>query len=235
MLCFLEEDDSAGGVDAAAAAGAAALDVSGLAVSLTATESGLEPVACSSDTARSFEDAQFTLGEGPGVNAARTGTVVCVGDLTNERPDRWPLLLRELMGLRVRSVFCFPMALGAIRIGVLSATRHTASRFTPEQMDDSLALAAALTTRYLATMDEVPDHADALDFPESLEHAVIHQATGMVSVQLELPLSQALLRLRAHAYSTGRPITDMAHDIVNRRLRLSPTGDSTPPSLPVKD
>lgn len=66
------------------------------------------------------------------------------------------------------------------------------------------------------------------DSPRTLRHAVVHQATGMVSVQLSRPLAQALLRLRAHAYSSGRSITDVAQDVVDRRLRLGPDGSGTP-------
>jgi hypothetical protein len=50
--------------------------------------------------------------------------------------------------------------------------------------------------------------------------AVVHQATGMASAQLEVPLAEASVRLRAHAFATGIPLTDVARDIVARRLRL---------------
>ncbi|WP_442785681.1 ANTAR domain-containing protein [Actinacidiphila sp. DG2A-62] len=57
----------------------------------------------------------------------------------------------------------------------------------------------------------------------------------MLSVQLSVPLPQALLRLRAHAYSSGRPLTDVAQDIVDRRIRLDSGGNGTPPTAVDKD
>ncbi|WP_176985813.1 MULTISPECIES: hypothetical protein [unclassified Streptomyces] len=57
----------------------------------------------------------------------------------------------------------------------------------------------------------------------------------MVSVQLAVPLADALLRLRAHAYGSGRTLTDTAHDIVARRLRLAPGTDFFPPASEDKD
>jgi len=48
----------------------------------------------------------------------------------------------------------------------------------------------------------------------------VHQATGMISVQLEVSLAEALVRLRAHAYANDRPLNEVAADVVARRLRL---------------
>lgn len=50
--------------------------------------------------------------------------------------------------------------------------------------------------------------------------AVVHQAAGMVSAQLDITLADALVKLRAHAFSRERPLTDVATDIVARSLRL---------------
>lgn len=38
----------------------------------------------------------------------------------------------------------------------------------------------------------------------------------MITIQLGISLAEALLRLRAHAYATGRTVS--AADVVNRRL-----------------
>jgi hypothetical protein len=51
---------------------------------------------------------------------------------------------------------------------------------------------------------------------------VVHQATGMVAAQLDVPVDDALLLLRAHAFASGRNVTDVARDVVDRRLRLDP-------------
>ena len=50
--------------------------------------------------------------------------------------------------------------------------------------------------------------------------AVVHQATGMITIQLGTSLADALLRLRAHAYASGRTVSDIAADVVDRRLRF---------------
>ncbi|WP_199551492.1 GAF and ANTAR domain-containing protein [Streptomyces sp. N35] len=238
VLALLEKNGWAKGVDDAVRAAAEALEFTGLAVSLSVELTGLEPVACSGTTARRFDDLQFTLGEGPASDALRSGAEISVTDISKERADRWPLLLREVVGLRVRAVFCFPMAIGAIRIGVLSATRSSPGRLTGQHRSDALALAASLTTWYLSGTEKDPEGVrDGTDAPEfqGLQHSVIHQATGMLSVQLNLSLADALVRLRAHSYGKNRPILNVAQDIVSRRLRLPPLDGNTSPPAPDKD
>ena len=43
----------------------------------------------------------------------------------------------------------------------------------------------------------------------------------MVSVQLGVSVTEALIRLRAYAFSHDRPLRDVAEDVVARRLRFS--------------
>ena len=53
-------------------------------------------------------------------------------------------------------------------------------------------------------------------------HAEIAQATGMLTEQLGVSISVAFARLRAYAYAQDKRLSDVAHDIVTRRLRLDP-------------
>ncbi len=51
-------------------------------------------------------------------------------------------------------------------------------------------------------------------------HAVVHQAAGMVSIQLDISVGEALVRLRAHAFATDRPLTEVAREVIARTLRF---------------
>lgn len=231
VLRGLERRDGTPQVADVTAAGAAALGVDALAVSLL-TGDVTEPLWCSDQTSRRFEDLQFTLGEGPGPDTLRSGAMVLVPDLAQVRSGRWAALAEE--AAPVRAVFCFPMGIGAISVGVLTAVRRTPGALSAHQVGDALVLAAALTARLLGNGD--PQAAAVpLDPPHTLQRAVVHQATGMLSVQLALSLPQALLRLRAHAYSSGRPITDVCQDVVERRLRLEHDDNGTSPPHAEKD
>jgi GAF domain-containing protein len=212
----------------APALAAAALEVDGLALVLAVGGAASELLWCTDEAVRGFEDLQLTLGEGPGLEAARTGAMVAVPDLAWIPHRRWPALAAEAPALAARAVFCFPVAVGAIRLGVLTAARRTPGRLTGGQVGDALALADALAVRCLDGGEPALDgrHGGSA---HALTRAVVHQATGMLSVQLAVSLSDALLRLRAYAYSTGRPITEICQDIVDRRLRLGPDGEGTTP------
>lgn len=59
--------------------------------------------------------------------------------------------------------------------------------------------------------------------------AVVHQAAGMISVQLGVDVAEALLRLRAHAFATGRSMADLAAEVVERRVRFDHSEAGTTP------
>ncbi|WHM40518.1 ANTAR domain-containing protein [Streptomyces sp. BPTC-684] len=209
---------------AVAVACARALEAEGVAVSLLVGEGqGVEPLWRSPGVAARFEELQFTLGVGPGPDTARTGTAVMAPDLDTVRPDRWPTLLTEARKLGVAGVCCFPLGLGAIRLGVLTVLTSRPGATMPEQqLADALTLAAALTGLLLEDNGSRPAaSATVMVPPMELHRAVVHQATGMISVQLDVSLSEALLRLRAFAYSRELPLGDVAGDVVARRLRFN--------------
>jgi hypothetical protein len=56
----------------------------------------------------------------------------------------------------------------------------------------------------------------------ALHRAEIDQATGMLTEQLGSGIEEAFVRLRAYAYAHDRRLTEVARDIVARRLRLGP-------------
>ena len=149
VLRLMQPDQWSPGVVDVTADGAAALEVDGVAVSLVTEAGPIELLWCSDEMARHFEDLQLTIGEGPGPDAIRTGAMVWVPDLARVRHARWPALSMETPDLDARAVFCFPMGIGAIRVGVLTAVRRTPGPLTPQQADDALILASALTTRCL--------------------------------------------------------------------------------------
>jgi hypothetical protein len=64
-----------------------------------------------------------------------------------------------------------------------------------------------------------PGLAELLD-TGGTDRIVIHQATGMIAAQLDDTTANALARLRAAAFASGRSIYDIARDVVERRVRF---------------
>ncbi|WP_194922568.1 ANTAR domain-containing protein [Catenulispora pinisilvae] len=56
------------------------------------------------------------------------------------------------------------------------------------------------------------------------DRAAVNQAAGMISVQLEVPIPAALLRLQAYAADHGQTVAEVAADVVARRLRFGTDG-----------
>ncbi|MEH0935449.1 GAF and ANTAR domain-containing protein [Micromonospora psammae] len=209
----------------AAAVSVAGVDSAAVAVILDATPREL--VYATDRTASELEDLTLTLGEGPCVDAT-TGGPVLVADLT--APDcwnRWPVFAPAAVLAGAGAVFALPLRIGGIRLGVLDLYRARAGGLGVEQLADVLVLA---DTACAVLLDDATRHGvDRGDqWPEGtgLQHPEVHQATGMIVVQLGVPAAVALVRLRAYAYSQDRQLRDVAADVVARRLRLGPAEDT---------
>lgn len=213
-----------------------ALPVTGVGVALmTAAGPSGVVLAATDPRARELEELQFALGEGPCVEASGSGRPVLEADLTVAGPARWPRFGAAALDAGVRAVFAFPLRVGAIRVGVLDLYRDIRGQLTPGELAEALAFADAATVVILHLQDN-DDHSrgrPALAGPID-SRAVVHQATGMITIQLGIGLAEALLRLRAHAYATGRKVSDIAADVVSRRLHFddSESGATTPPDRP---
>jgi hypothetical protein len=204
------------------------LAASGVAVSLM-TDAGVLGVAAASDQlTESLGELQFTLGEGPCMEAFATYRPVLEPDLGGVPNGRWPAYTPAAASLGVRSVFAFPLQLGAARLGVLDVYRRTPGGLTPHALGLALAFADLTVEALLGAQDGVGHGTRARgtiagDLDDVLEsHHVVYQAQGMTMVDLGVSLLDALARLRAHAFAEGRSLYDIAQDVVDGRLRLEP-------------
>ncbi len=194
--------------------------VSGMAVSLV-SDHGPGLVVCASDPmARTLEGLQSSLGEGPGLHARADGLAVLEGDL--ETSTLWTHYSEVAVRAGVRAVFGFALQIGAVKLGAMTMYRDRRGDLSAVALSDAVILSEIVTSLVLAINADgdgwSPADLDDLDGG----WLVVHQATGMVSVQLQVGVETALARLRAHAYTAGRSLGDVAGDIVARRLRLEP-------------
>jgi hypothetical protein len=171
-------------------------------------------------------ELQLMLGEGPCHDVLASAAPVLAADLDDAEPGRrWPAFIPAARELGAGAVFAFPLIVGAIRAGVLGVYRGSPGPLPDRQLGDLLILADAATMMLLGSANG--DHQDGdgagLDgqAPDLAVHrAEIDQATGMLTVQLGVPVGEAFARLRAYAYSQDRRLAEVAGDIVARRLRL---------------
>ena len=174
-----------------------------------------DPVAIRSDT------LQFEFGEGPHWDALTSGVPVLCPNLALMGARSWPVFTEAALGLGIGSLFAFPMKIGAAVVGVVDLYSVTAHRLAAREVSLAALMAhrAAMAAVNLATQT-ADDSGHSEESAPSLRREV-HQATGMVQAQLDVSATDALLRLRALAFSSGRPIDEIARDVVNRTLDFS--------------
>jgi len=199
-------------------AAAADLDAPGVSVALVLSGGLLETLAATPD-GRNGDTLHADLGEGPAHDAHQFGWPVLVEDLVVDRT--WPAFGPAAVAIGLRSMFAFPMRRGTVRVGTLTLSRPDASGLSDEHHADALVFARLALDLVLALQSEnAPGELDARFIDAVANTAGIHQATGVVAVQLGISVAAALSVLRAHAYAQERSLRDVADDVVARRLRL---------------
>ena len=168
-----------------------------------------------------IEDLQYTLGEGPCVDAYSTDTVVTEPNLADPVARRWPAFTPPALQAGVRAVFGFPLRVGTVRLGALNLYRDQPGPLNDEQHADALVVADVAARWVLDAQAGAPSGAVAKELEAGADfHFAVHNAAGMVSVQQEISVAEALIRLRAFAFGNDRLLADVADDVVARRLRL---------------
>jgi GAF domain-containing protein len=191
---------------------AASLDsVDFAALALRTAAKTLELLGASHEAAAHAEDMQFSLGEGPCLSAFDSGRPVLVADLRTAA-ERWPIFGREGHRVGVLAIFAFPLRVGAIRFGTLGLYRSSPGDLPTRANTDATSLAELISYTLIG-------HADA-ESMRSVTYRDVNLATGLLAAQLSIGLDDALARLRAYAFAEGRPLLDIAKDVLDRRIRL---------------
>lgn len=164
------------------------------AAGVTLIAPGVDPryVAASDESALRFEELQTQLGEGPCVEAYRTGEAVAVADLREEQ--RFPAFSRQAFEAGLGAVFTFPLRNGDEQLGALDLYRDS-----PGPLDDA-AMKAAQTLADVAAayLLNAQARADLRDSTERAREQALHDPlTG-------LPNRALLLERLEHAKLRGR-------------------------------
>ena len=176
--------------------------------------------AVSDSDAKAAQDLEFTLGEGPARDTMAVrhplqaaGPAMC---------HRWPHYGPAVQRLGISSLATAPVELTGVPLGALTL-------FGPHQHPDgsgldSLRTVANTVAAMLLSADE-SDPADDLGVRSALlaeadHRAIVHQATGILSVQHGCTIPDAFALIRARAFAEDRPIESIATGIVEHTLRL---------------
>ncbi len=204
------------------------LPIAGASLTLTTAVGHRTLLAASDGVSARLDELHFTLGEGPAVDAVSRGHPVLTGDLADPgSASRWPAFSGAAIEAGVGAVFALPLQIGAICLGVLVAYRVEPGRLSADDLAQALRLADGAADALLDLAVPASDQPDGNDDGARLDSrrtysftAEVHQASGMVMVQLGVSIEVALARLRAYAFAEGRSVGEIAREVVAGTLLL---------------
>lgn len=208
---------------------------------LSASGSIRELVYASDALALQIDEMQFTLGEGPCLDAYRNDDPELCAQLdTAPFFRRWPAFTAELGELGVGAVFAYPIPGPLHPMGTLELYRRNGGALAEREQETTRRCAAALqhtlesnwrsqvgTSAEQTLLEQVAIDLEADSAADPLSRTHVHVAAGMVAVQLSISISDALGRLRAHAYAHQQSVVAVAADVMARRLAFSDLDDQS--------
>ena len=196
--------------------------VTGAGIMLMDGDTSRGSVATTDEVATLIEDLQFELGEGPCIDAYLLDRPVMEPNLADPAVPRWVAFTPPAVSAGVRAIFGFPLQVGAARLGALNLYCTVPGPLSADQHADALVVANIAAQALLLLQSNAADGAIAAELEAGSNfHPVVHQASGMIAVQLGVDLAQALVRLRAYAFAQELSVNQVAEDIVARRLSFS--------------
>jgi hypothetical protein len=190
------------------------------AVALAGRQCRVAMVAASDELAGAAQDLELVLSEGPATDAARGVFVAAAGAALTYR---WPRFGPAAAELGVHETCAAPLGAGHHGLGAL-CSYGLGPEAVPGQAEAATRLVAGALTRLLLGVAELttPEAAPAilalLDGRDS--DAVIHRAVGVVSARSGYRPEDAVDLLAARAFADGRPLREVARQVIHGQIRL---------------
>ncbi|MBF4600544.1 GAF and ANTAR domain-containing protein [Frigoribacterium sp. VKM Ac-1396] len=180
----------------------------------------LQVAASTGHHAGLLELLQVETGEGPCLEAARTGEVVAVPDVA-AAVDRWPHFSRVAVDAGYASVHSVPLRLRDEVIGSLNLFGETAGTLAPEDLASARALADIATIGILQQRVLDDGASTRAQLQAALDsRTVIEQAKGWLANRDDVDTDVAFGLLRDHARRNRLPLTEVALGVLAGRISL---------------
>lgn len=194
------------------------LDVASAGLLLADPRGVLHVLAASSARTRELEVFQLQREEGPCLDSFRSGEPISVPDL-DSAAEQWPQFVHHARRAGFASVHALPMRLRQLRLGTLGLFGTTTGELNAKDLGLGQALADVASVALVQERAAVDR--DAVN--EQLQHALtsrvaIEQAKGILAQQSGLEVQDAFRVLRRYARDHNLGLSDLAHQLVSRRL-----------------
>jgi GAF domain-containing protein len=159
----------------------------GAGIMLMADDAPRRSLCTTNEMSDLVEQLQYTLGEGPCVDAYRQGRPVIEPDLVGLGRRRWPAFAPAAIEAGVRAVVGLPLKVGAVRLGALNLCRDRPGPLNDGQHANALVMADLAAEASLVLQASAARGNRAADLGEGRDfHYVVHQAAGVLAAQLDL-------------------------------------------------
>jgi hypothetical protein len=191
------------------------LPVSGAAVSTLGAFLGSETISATDALAARLDELQFDLSEGPCWQAIARKRPVLEPALVSPTNRDWPTFASAAAGEGVRSMFAFPLIVGALPVGAVDLYSIPEVSLTNEQCRQAIAMSEIVGRHVLRKAIREGEVAGEDAEPGGFSRRVVHQATGVVIAQLQVSPDDARLIIQGHAFAAGRPMKEIAREILS--------------------
>lgn len=170
-----------------------------------------------------LENFQEIAGQGPAHDASSSGEAV-VGRFGYGETTAWPMLEQTIGEQFGRlTLHAFPTRSDDDAFCVVSV--YTRDDRSLDEPDANIAfLVHAIGAALLADFQKHSESDNGLNGPWT-SRVTVHQATGMIMAQLQVPPEDALALLRSHAYTLDVNVNEVARQVVERKIVFSDTED----------
>ncbi len=176
----------------------------------------LRLLAATSEAIQHVELFQLEADEGPCRDCYRTNAVVTVDDLA--ATDRWPTFGPVAVAAGFRSVTAMPLRLRQRVLGALNLFHSRPGGFDRADVATAQAFADVATIALIQHDQALEARALTEQLQRALDSRVlIEQAKGVVAERTGVTTDEAFARIRLHARSHGRRLSDVAREVVERR------------------
>lgn len=179
--------------------------------------------AASDGTTLQLDGAQYTTGEGPCLQAARTGTIVRVDDMAHD--GRFPTFALESVRLGINSTLSLPLTVKGVSIGALNIYGEALKAF--DEVSERLGLRFARQASATLANVEIHDRTVLLvtQLNEALgSRSVIDQARGILIARTGCSADAAIETLKKRSQRENRKLRDIAIELVADATTQSPDG-----------
>ncbi|WP_225801289.1 GAF domain-containing protein [Streptomyces sp. NK15101] len=182
----------------------------------------LRPVVATDDRAAVTELFQTQIDEGPCIEAYETGTPVHVEDFAAYE-ERWPSFVPVVRAAGYASAHALPLQVRGQRIGALNLLSHTATSLSPSETGILRGLANVAAAAVVTWNRDLvrPTDIASRSYAALSAKALLDTAAGMIAATEDITPLEAARRLRAYAALHHRRPTDVAEELVRRRMEVA--------------